>query len=348
MTEKEKLLNVLYKTPHEKLLQNDDSLDIVKTTYFFFQLIKCLKSLEYQQNIQMGPVLLVLDTENVGTGLNMLSPQNMGTFLSSGTSRKCNVILIDYDGRQIVKDFGKFTIENPADACKFSSDESKNVFFIEGNRVEVFSKGKFTECIPDIFSNDRTIKIREVTRPVSEYRLVINAHYKEKIERKDILDYWKNKQKRILKPAPEKRFAGDLAYFLNQYLSDGHVDYECMNGWTSDRTDIRVLRYEDRKIYIFEVKWLGKSFTIEYKDDRADVGIVQINRYLKDEPHAVCGVLVIYDARGKDVDIQWNKEIERDTRIDEPMRFYLISESASDEAKRVVGDFKKRQKNKSN
>jgi hypothetical protein len=136
-----------------------------------------------------------------------------------------------------------------------------------------------------------------------------------------------------------------LAYFLNENIADACVDAECYSGWTNDRTDIRIVQYEDEKIYIVEVKWLGKSISyghsiVEYKDDRADVGIVQLNDYLQAEPRAICGVLVIYDARKGDIEIKWSQKISRDTRIVTPMRFYLISESASERAKRIVAESK--------
>lgn len=354
MDEFQKLLNIFHKATHQKLLNADSALDVPKTTGFYLKLEKCLMSSEYYVHSQMGPILLVLDTEKEGTGIDMLSPENMGAFLKSGLSRKCNVIFLDYEGRKIDEDdITDLLIENPAEACQFSSDSRMNVFFVSRNELNIFSHGKYVDCIPNLHSHNKTKKISDASLPISEYRKLIHGHYKERVCKDNIMNFWQNKKVRFLVAAPEQIFGKDLAYFLDQNVADGHVDIECYNAWTNDRTDIRVLKYEDQRIYIIEVKWLGKSKSYgstitEYTDDKANEGIVQLNNYLQAEPIAICGVLVIYDARKDDIDIKWNTGIPRDARIETPMRFYLISESASERAKRVVRKYKSKQNPKDN
>jgi hypothetical protein len=354
MDDFQKLLNIFHKTTLQKLLNADSTLDVSKATSFYFRLEKCLMSGGYYNYSEMSPILLVLDTANEGTGNDMLSPDNMAQFLKSGLSKKCNVIFLHYDGRKIDRDDRKdLLIENPADACQFSSDSSMNVFFVVNNELNIFSHGKYLDCIPNVHSHNKTKKISDASLPASEYRKLLNAHYKVRVCKDIIMNCWQNKAKRLLVASPERIFGKDLAYFLDQNIADACVDVECYSAWTNDRTDIRLLRYEDRKIYIIEVKWLGKSISYgcsitEYKDDRADVGIVQLNDYLGAEPKAICGVLVIYDARKDNIDIKWSEKIPRDARIETPMRFYLISESASERAKRVVKEYKSKQKTEDN
>jgi len=354
MDDFQKLLNIFHKTTLQKLLNADSTLDVPKATSFYLRLEKCLMSSGYYDHSEMGPILLVLDTANEGTGSDMLSSDNMAQFLKSGLSKKCNVIFLHYDGMKIDRDDREdLLIENPVDACKFSSDSRMNVFFVVKNELNIFSHGEFLDCIPNLHSHNKAKKISDASLPVSEYKKLLNKHYKERICKDILMNFWQNKGGRILVAAPEDIFGKDLGYFLNENIADGFVDIECYNAWTSNRTDIRVLKYEDQKIYIFEVKWLGKSMsykrsTTEYNDDRADVGIVQLNDYLGAEPKAICGVLVIYDARKDDIDIKWNVNIQRDARIETPVRFYLISESASERAKRVVREYKYKQKTDDN
>lgn len=342
MDEFQKLQNIFHKAAILKLLSADSTLDVSRATSFYFRLEKCLMSGGYYEHCEMSPILFVLDTASEGTGSDMLSPENMAQFLTSGLSRKCNVIFVDYNGRRIDRDDGKnLLIENPVDACQLSCDRIMNVFFVVKNELEIFSQGKYLVCIPNLHSHNKAKKISDASLPANQYRKLLSSHFKERVCKDMRITLWQNKAKRLLVASPERVFGKDLAYFLDQNVADACVDVECYNAWTNDRTDIRLLRYEDHNIYIIEIKWLGRSMSYEnsiteYKDDRADVGIVQLNDYLQAEPRAILGVLVIYDARKDDIEIKWSKSILRDARIETPVRFYLISESASERAKRVV------------
>ena len=354
MDELQILKKILHKLTLPKLLKADNALDISKATRFYLRLESCLMSSQYYDHSEMGPIVLVLDTANEGTGCDILSPENMAHFLRSGLSKKYNVIFLHYDGREIEQDPGdRLLIENPADACHLSCEKHMNIFFIFKNELNIFSHGKYVECIPNIYSQNRIKKISDASLPASEYRKLLNTHYKERICKDIVLHFWENKNKRLLVAKPERIFGGDAAWFLDRNIADGGVDVECFNGWTNDRTDIRIVRWEDQKIYIIEVKWLGKSISpgksiTEYEDARADVGIAQLNDYLQAESKAICGVLVIYDAREHDIDINWNQQLPRDARIEAPLRFYLKSESASKRAKRVVKEYKSKQKTENN
>lgn len=341
MNEEQKLLNIIHKATPLKiwLALANESIEALRLTDFYYKLELCLKSEAYIENIEMGPILICLNQNERGTGKNMLDPEQLGNYLRSGASRRNNVLTVDYEGIQIVNEDLMFG--NPADAATHFCTNEIIIFFVSGNRLEIYYKAKIIECIPDIFSHNRAVIISDTTLPVSKYRELIKAHHKNKIHKKNILAYWKNKQKRLLVPAPENIFGKDLAYYLDRYVADGHVDTECYNAWTDDRTDIRILKDIDRSIYIIEVKWLGKSMShgeniTSYDVERANAGLVQLNEYLKAEPQSFCAALVIYDARTNDVEIQWDTKFFHDARMDAPIRFYLVSESASNKGDRIA------------
>ena len=184
--------------------------------------------------------------------------------------------------------------------------------------------------------------------PISEYRkLIVNHHDQQIYKEKGPIKYWRNKSQRLLCEAPENNFRKCLGYYLDRNVNDGRVDQESLNAGTPNKTDIRVIRFIDNGVYIIEIKWLGRcaGSRTYHGDARANEGIAQLNTYLQDEVRAICGVLVLYDARNEDEEVNWIKEIKWDGRIDrKPMRFFLVSESASEEAKRVVKESTKRSK----
>lgn len=347
MNDHQQILNVFHKTAVIKLLSADRALDVSKTARFCMRLEKCLMSSDYYDNRNMGPIIIVLDPVNQGTGHDLMMPVQMGELLKSGASKKHNIVYLDYDGKIIALSVtDNIVIDNPADACGFSLETNASIFFILNNELNIFSHGRYVDCIPNIHSLNKAKKISDAALPVSDYRKLVTSHYKERICKDTTLSYWQNKGKRLLVAGPERIFGHDLANYLDDNIADGHVDIECFNAWTNDRTDIRVLKYEDGKMYIIEVKWLGKSMSYkgsftEYNDDRANEGIVQLNDYLRAENQAICGVLIIYDSRKEDSAIKWNTKITRDVRIEDPIKLFLISESASERAKRIVKEYKK-------
>ena len=288
----------------------------------------------------MGPLVICLNSDTPGSGDDMLDHVLLGAYLETGASRTSNVLIVDYDGKLIEK-VDKTVIENPADAAHAYNQDNLTLFFVSGTRLEIYYKTKILDCIPNIFTHNRSVIVSELTLPVGDYRVLVDKHYKERIGRKNLLSYWENKSKRFLVPAPEKIFGRDLGYYLDQNVADGHIDTECYNAWTDDRTDIRVIRDADRHVLIIEIKWLGASLSrngklTRHADARANSGIAQLNTYLKEDPLSFCGVLVLYDARVTDTEIKYDTSIQRDNRMETPLRYYLISESASKEGERIA------------
>lgn len=347
--EQNSILKILHEGLVSKLMIHGKSLDASKITLFWNRLEKCLKSNEYHINRHMGPLAFILDSINYGTGDDMLSPKQLARFLSSGATKKSNCIVIDYDGKRIKDDtYNNHKLDNYKDAWDLAKEYRLKVFFINGLELHVFIGKDSVEFIPNIYSHRRVGTINDSRLPISEYRKLIQDHHDQEVYREKGMKYWQSSDKRLLISSPEIHFQKRLAFYLKYNVVDGFVDQECLNAGTTDRTDIRIIKFEDQDIYIIEIKWLGKSISnngsiTTYGVDKAKEGIVQLTRYLKDEPKAFCSVLVIYDARNEDKEITWDNKNVWDLRMDKnPMRLFLVSESASKEAKRIVKAKKKR------
>ncbi len=130
---------------------------------------------------------------------------------------------------------------------------------------------------------------------------------------------------------------------MNYYVLDAIVDSEVTLGGTSNRTDIRLLVFDTQERYIIEIKCLGRSCkkSEELSDDWANHGILQLKEYLEEEPDSKVGLLVLYDGREEDKEIKWIDEKHWHNKTDpDPMRFYLISKSASKIAKEELKKLK--------
>ncbi len=127
----------------------------------------------------------------------------------------------------------------------------------------------------------------------------------------------------LLCSAPEEKFQEMLVKYLNNNCRD--IVQKEIRTPDNDRYDIWVAN-QDNKIYVFELKWLGKSIspngninTNYDNSDRAISGAYQLkdyvdNAYKYDDllsgDAIYCGVLVIYDARDEQPDIQYPKELD--------------------------------------
>ena len=344
MTPEQRIKKILQTDPLIGLSKRNPNADIPSLKHFWSRLFFCLMSDEYHSVLHMGPIAIVLDTDVSGSQIDMLDPENLHAYLNSGITRRSNVVALDINGFEV--GHPNELISNRKNASDLSRSDETNVFFINGLEMDVFAHGAYIDSIPNIYRNNRITKPKTTELPISEYRKLIQDHHNSEVYKQKGLIYWQNKAKRLLKPAPEEIFQRSLARYLRENVVDGTVDMEPLNASTADRNDVRVID-DDHQIYILELKWLGKSESIsgnpkKYGDDKANEGIVQLNRYLKDDSRAVCGALVLYDGRDEDREPVWHKERVWDKRIDKnPMRFYLITESASKEGERIVKELKK-------
>jgi len=223
--------------------------------------------------------------------------------------------------------------------------------FIIGNEVQFIYKQVIFHTIADIFSLNRVGNIKG-SLPLDRYRTLIETHFQKEVEGEKGFVYWQNKINWELVAAPEEQFRKRLMNFIQENVSGGYVDEECFNAGTSDRTDIRMIELQSKKVYIIEVKWIGKSVGATYDGqvahDKANEGITQLAIYVKTNPDCIKGILVVYDARKDKFEIVWatNKNTW-DIRLDkEPFLLRLDPISASNKAKETVKNFKKESKKK--
>ena len=164
--------------------------------------------------------------------------------------------------------------------------------------------------------------------PAREYRELIECQYRNVVYKERGMKYWRNKANRILVDNPEIHLHKPLWSYLDSHIVDGKVDSGATIAGQEDRTDIRILTFEN-DLYIIEIKCLGRTESgTYYSDDWANQGYIQINLYLKDEVDSTSGTLVLYDGRKDDEDIEWFQGVECSPKYDNnPMRFHLESKS---------------------
>jgi hypothetical protein len=204
--------------------------------------------------------------------------------------------------------------------------------------------GKAIYYIADIIKFPRVGVNTLEKLPAREYRKLIENHHNRHVyKEKGSFKYWQNKTHRILKCKPEIQFNMNLYSYLDLNVVDGYVERGATISGSEDRTDIRIITFEDVDMYIMEIKCLGKAGSTKYNDDWANEGLIQLCEYLKDEKVAKTGILIIYDGRVNNEEITWNSNIKWHQKIDKkPMRFFLESESASVKAKRIHKEIKKK------
>lgn len=264
--------------------------------------------------------------------------------LINGDFKEANVIIVRCDGNVIhVEDE---YIGNAVDAANFSQrKEEFPVIFIDCRVVHFFVNAKLVHFARDIIDEKRIGILTGKCLPAREYRKLIESQYKEEVKGERGFKYWKNKEKRLLFDSPEIIFHKPLWSHLNNYVLDGKVDSEVELSGTSDRTDIRILTFKERELYIIEIKCLGRSNETksENSDDWANRGILQLKEYLDEEKDSTQGVLVLYDGRKENKEIDWIPKEEWHEKTDKnPMKFYLISEGASRRAKKKLKELKKK------
>lgn len=289
--------------------------------------------------------LLVLTAEEAKAELNIFEKDIFVPAIKAGLLDKGNILFVNGNGDITNQIEGSF-IGDYVEASDFSRDKELICFFIQYRSVHLIVNGRSICYIPDILQYDHAGVKTPRTLSAKEYRQLIIRQHDEEVYGERGVKYWRNKEDRILFDAPEIIFHGPLWSYLDQYIEDGTTDREATIGGTTDRTDIRITDWTNKARYIIEIKCLGRTSLTkpEKSDDWANAGLAQLNLYLKEEEKSTClGTLVLYDGRMEDKEINWCAGIDCHPSYDnDPMRFYLESESASVKAKRIVRDLKKK------
>ena len=128
----------------------------------------------------------------------------------------------------------------------------------------------------------------------------------------------------------------DFVRYLKDHCRDAVVkEYTTATG---DRYDVLVLN-EDNQVYVFEIKWLGRSITTGMKvfenynsDERAISGAYQLLDYVSNadtykeyflEFPVYCAILLIFDARDVDTDIVFPEDVVGIPNIDLSKRLFM-------------------------
>ena len=317
--------------------------DLIKFYNNLDRLLK--KDIPYGEIGERFTFLLVLTKgeKEIETELNIFETNVFVEEIKKGLFDKSNVLFVNSNGMVVTK-FGDQFLNDYVQAAKLSQEHGKIVLFIQYMELHFFANGKPIYYDPNILQSERIGITTPKTLPAREYRQLILNQYSEMVSKQRCLQYWANKARRLLKSRPEIYFHKPLWWYLNEYVVDGKVDSGASISGTEDRTDIRILTFESREVYIIEIKCLGRTESGTYlSDDWANQGLIQINLYLKGESDSTRGTLVLYDGREKDEDIAWCTKIDCSPKYDnDPMRFYLESESASVKSKKIYGNLKKR------
>lgn len=150
---------------------------------------------------------------------------------------------------------------------------------------------------------------------------------------RDLLD---NNHK-LLFAAPEERFQNRLVRYLKNNCEES-VQEEVRNA-DNDRYDVWILT-EDKKLFVIEIKWLGKSINVEgnisatYDKARFLDGAYQLKEYVDNSDtysslfkdiKIFLGILLSYDAREDDVSVpSLPKEFDSYTNIDLTSQHYIL------------------------
>lgn len=316
-------------------------IDWLEVTENIFDLIKH----DYYQshNEFFNCIVIVISLNEEGLGKNIFNPNYIQQLDESGNLSKSNFIEIDIKGNLVDKVFNDIVYEFD-ELSELSQTNSNHLFFrAQSNSLFTFGKGKIISSISDInslvpiyrFSNK--IPTNEIKKILEKYK----THFGVKIPSSL---YWHNKEDRKLKNKPEKLLGYFFKTFLEENISDGDVMSETIVSGADDRLDIRVLNLNNKKINIYEVKWIGRSEGgTEYlgteADKRANDGIEQLSIYLRNEHNCENAILVLYDARfEKEIkEIDWLDEHKWNTKIYKPpFILFLKSESASKLATKIT------------
>ena len=243
-----------------------------------------------------------------------------------------------------------------AEKCSNVSNELGKVVMHLGIRgVDIFIKGvlysakNFIKSYEDLMDTEKMLSI-------FEYNKLLEGFYKTNIEfdlykryflqkndiPKELFDNTLKKHPKLLRNKPEEYFQMDFVKYLKEHCKDTVIkEY---SSETRDRYDVLVLS-ENHEIFVFEIKWLGRSITTGMKifekynsDERAISGAYQLIDYVdnankyKDyflELPIYCAILLVFDARDNNTCIYYPKEVKDRENVDLSKRFFMIKDKIS-------------------
>ncbi|WP_025692933.1 hypothetical protein [Paenibacillus zanthoxyli] len=273
--------------------------------------------------------------------------------LLSGSSAKSLVYYISPDGAIIKKLLYKEKIKS-REVMIATQMNSDIAFFLGVKGIDVWIQGVLYSTQNHIDSYKDLIKAKAIG--IENYAELLRDFFDEYVQYDPRKRYFLHKgncskdwhkhidqNPKLLDVKPEERFQIDLEQFLKERCSDP-VLKEVRNRY-GERYDIWVSTSDDADVYIFELKWLGKSITPsglinrQYdKAERAIEGAEQIKNYIDNSEKTLegltqsrihMGVLVIFDAREVMDDISYPPIYQSYPNIDLKQHFKVLSKKVS-------------------
>lgn len=181
--------------------------------------------------------------------------------------------------------------------------------------------------------------ISKQSRPMEEFEILLQEHLKDWINSGEV-PIWADRAQRILLSQPsgtELIFHTSLFTWLKLFVFPKLDIYAETSGLGQNKTDINVVTSSGT--FVIEVKWLGKNDggTV-YKQIRINEGLAQVKIYLDNNSTFVCGHLVCYDGRLKELhetESSWNDSL-RHPLCTNPHVLFLSSVSPSAAAKSIA------------
>lgn len=255
------------------------------------------------------------------------------------------IYTIDKSGRIIEK-----SMHNSCDYKKVAAISHCNrvvAFYLGANGVDVLVNGVVFRADNHLDSYKDMIYLE--MKSVYEYKQLLSEFFHNKVQYDPFKRYFIEKGKypkslhdildkhpKALYPKPEKVFQVDLVDFLHNKCRD--VVLKEVQNASEERYDVWILS-EDKKLFVFEIKWLGKSITPEGSvfnkydnEERAIEGSYQLKDYVDNaEKYAMlgkdnkiyCGVLVTFDAREVYEDIEYDEIFKKYPQIDLSQQFKI-------------------------
>lgn len=324
----------------EALLGNNDKIkptDLIKLTIAIKQQWENYK----KHNIQM---CIIVNDDNVGNDTLDTKIDNydfgldIREILRNG--KETLLYIIDINGVILDKVFKDKCIPYNS-LARFGKKTNKVTFYMGINGVDVLINGVPLQTDNHFDSYKDVIGIRFLSS-IKDYNKLLNNFFHTRVQYDPMNNYFLNKNDtpkewhqliqdnpKLLKVKPEERFQKNLEQFLKDYCTDRVID-EVRNRY-GERYDIWVSTNED-KIYVIEIKWLGKSITISgnifdayNNSERAVDGAKQLIDYVDNadvymrqfgEFNIHCGILVVFDAREEMLDLNFPSDVDKYPQLD--------------------------------
>lgn len=213
--------------------------------------------------------------------------------------------------------------------------------FIDG---VLFSSDNFMKSYKDLMEINKMLSINEYEKLLKGFyeqniRYDINKRY---FLRKDDIprEYHAStieKYGKLLRNKPEVLFQIDFVTYLKNHCRDAVIrEYTTETG---DRYDVLVLNECNHEVYVFEIKWLGRSITTGMRvfenynnEKRAISGAYQLLDYIKNadtykeyflEFPVYCAILLVFDARDNNTDVTYPQDLLEIPNLDLSKRFFM-------------------------